>query len=405
MLNKNYLLLYLVTIVIFLGMELFTMTILISVFNETGSTLQAVGALICRTLPAFFLGPIAGVLADRMPKKWVLFGMNGIRMLLTLGVYLLLQRSTELPVFTIYLILTALSTAEVFHNPARLALIPSVVPYDKLVTANSAMMIAMQMMLGVSTILGAYLLESGTATLDQIALGIMGLFTIATISPLLIETPYQKAPSTEKNTESIWESVKSGWSYLNQHPIAKPLTIMEAIEHVPHGIWSGALMLAFTTRILNGTTTDWGYVITSFFIGMVIGSVATLLLKGMLTNSPGWLIIINALASGVLTLAYAQSNTVLFAIVIAFFFGPPFAIRDVAQDTLLQATVDEGQLGRVFATREMIRSSVFMSSAIFFAWISDFTPLRAIYFFGGIIYLLTALYAIQNKALRKSKMP
>ena len=85
-------------------------------------------------------------------------------------------------------------------------------------------------------------------------------------------------------------------------------------------------------------------------------------------------------------------------------FGPPAAIRDVAQDSLLQSTVEKGQLGRVYATREMLRNMVFMFAGIFFAWLSDFVPIRMIYVAGGIIYMLTGFYALSNKSLRESKM-
>jgi hypothetical protein len=45
-----------------------------------------------------------------------------------------------------------------------------------------------------------------------------------------------------------------------------------------------------------------------------------------------------------------------------------------------------------------------MFAGIFFAWLSDFVPIRMIYVTGGIIYLLTGFYALSNKALRESKL-
>ena len=46
-----------------------------------------------------------------------------------------------------------------------------------------------------------------------------------------------------------------------------------------------------------------------------------------------------------------------------------------------------------------------MFASIFFAWLSDnLVPIRMIYVTGGIIYMLTGLYALSNKALRESKM-
>jgi len=71
---------------------------------------------------------------------------------------------------------------------------------------------------------------------------------------------------------------------------------------------------------------------------------------------------------------------------------------------LLQSTVEEQQLGRVYATREMLGNAVFMFAGNFFAWLSDFMSIRIIYTMGGVMYILTGFYALNNKVLRKSGM-
>ena len=87
------------------------------------------------------------------------------------------------------------------------------------------------------------------------------------------------------------------------------MTIMETIEHVPHGIWTGALMLAFTTLALNGSTTDWGYQVTGYFTGMIVGSLAALAIGDWLSRYPGWIIVGTALLAGFLTFTFAFSPT------------------------------------------------------------------------------------------------
>jgi len=163
-------------------------------------------------------------------------------------------------------------------------------------------------------------------------------------------------------------------------------------------------MLAFTTRALQGDASDWGYQATGYFTGMILGSLGALAINDWLRRYPGRFIVVNACVSGLFTLAYAGSQAVWMAVAWAFVFGPPAAIRDVAQDSLLQGTVEGGQLGRVYATREMLRNVAFMFAGIFFAWLSDFVPIRMIYVTGGIIYMLTGFYALSNKALREGKM-
>ncbi|MGB1253344.1 MAG: MFS transporter [Candidatus Promineifilaceae bacterium] len=402
--NRNFILLWLVSIFTTLGIELFTITILVTVFEQTGSTLQAAVASAARFLPAFVLGPVAGVLVDRFRRKNVLVGMDIIRAVLIFGAIGLLGSSGVLAIVPSYLILFGLSSGEVFHGPARLALIPSLVQQDELVRANSIIMVTRQVMMALSYTMGGWLVLY--VPLRQLAIGIVVVFLLAIVCALMMVVPQRvEIEGGENSAEMTFlESLRSGWIYLSKHPIARPLTIMETVEHVPHGIWTSALILTFATVALNGTTAEWGYIATSYFSGMIIGSVAALALNDWLKRYPGRIIVVNACLSGFLTFAFASSPNVTFAVAMGLLFGPPFAIRDVAQDSLLQSTVAEGQLGRIYATRETLRSAVFVFAGLFFAWLSEYVPIRMIYVIGGGIYLLTGFYALSNKSLRESRM-
>ena len=400
--NRNFLFLWFVNIATTLAIELFAVTILVTVFEQTGSTLQAAGTMVSRTLPAFLLGPIAGVLVDRFARKNVLISMDLIRIALIGITIWLLQGDEEVPVLGVYLIMAGLSAAGVFHQPARLALIPSLVTQEQLVKANSFILASNQIVLAVAFTVGGWLILA--LPLHQIAWGVIVLFILAVLSAVLMVVHQRPGEEDAVERESFFRSFLSGWYYLRRHPLARPLTVMETFEHLPHGIWTGALMLAFTIQALQGEAPDWGYQATGYFAGMIVGSLGALSISGWLGRYPGWIIIINAFASGLFTLVYAGSQTVWMAVVMSFVFGPPSAVRDVAQDSLLQATVEGGQLGRVYATREMLRSVVFMFAGVFFAWLSDFVPVRLVYFIGGVLYLLTGLYALSNRALRESRM-
>ena len=69
----------------------------------------------------------------------------------------------------------------------------------------------------------------------------------------------------------------------------------------------------------------------------------------------------------VLTFAYAASASVVVAVLVSMAFGPPFALRDVAQDSLLQTSVSADMLGRVYALREMFARMAFLVGGLLFA--------------------------------------
>jgi MFS family permease len=400
--NRQFLYLWLVNIAATMALEVFSVTILVTVFKQTESTLQTAGTMVSRTLVAFLLGPIAGVLVDRYPRKNVLIVMDLVRLALVGAAVWFLLGDVAVPVAGVYLILAGLSAADAFHRPARLALIPSLVPRRQLVRANSFMLASNQIILAISYTVGGWLII--VAPLRQIALGVGVLFALAVLLAARIVVPKPRDDEGTGNRETFWHSFLSGWGYLRRHAIARPLIVMETMEHIPHGIWTGALMLAFTFKALGGTAPDWGYQVTGYFAGMILGSLGGLAISGWLRRYPGRIIAVNALAAGLLTLAYASSQAVWIAVAFAFIFGPPQALRDIAQDALLQSSVEDSQLGRVYATREMLLNISFMFAGLFFAWLSDLVPVRMIYVTGGIIYILTGFYALGNKALRESRM-
>ena len=90
LLNLSFWRLCLVNLSATLALELFTITVMVMVFTQTESALQATGAMVIRTLPMVLFGPIAGVMVDRFSRKYILSITDLIRLLMvTLTVFLL----------------------------------------------------------------------------------------------------------------------------------------------------------------------------------------------------------------------------------------------------------------------------------------------------------------------------
>src|SRR5215213_4181442 len=113
----------------FNGVALFTLLL-----SLTGSG-EAVGyILILKLLPTFVVGPLAGVAADRYDRKKIMIATDMLRGFLVLG-FLLVRRPDQ--VWIVYA-LTAFEVAiAAFFEPARSAVIPSIVSRRELISANA----------------------------------------------------------------------------------------------------------------------------------------------------------------------------------------------------------------------------------------------------------------------------
>ncbi|MEA3335802.1 MAG: MFS transporter [Chloroflexota bacterium] len=400
--NRNFALLWLSQIISKLGDIFWSVAIMVTIFARTGSALQTVGVMVAAALPAFFLGPVAGVLVDRYPRKQVMITMDMVRAALV-GILLITSTRGDLNIWIIYLIVAGLSIASTFFEPARLAILPSLVSKDDLVRANGLVMSTNQATYALGYALGGVMVLA-IEFQTMIAVDFVS-FLLAALAVAFIAVP-EREREKQKQTQRLpmHRAVADGLSYLRNHKLARPLVTMEILEHFPHAIWSSALMLVFTTEALNAGPEFWGFQSSIYFGGMFVGALLAAAMSTRLSRRPGWAIIGNAFLFSGLTIGYALSPSLTFTLFLCFFFGPTSAIRDVSQDSLLQSQVDPMVMGRVYATRNMFSNLAFMLAGLSFAWMADQTNVRWVYLIGGMLYFGTALFALSSSTIRNSQI-
>src|SRR5690349_20793652 len=100
----------------------------------TGSAASIAGFMVAQMLPGLLLGPAAGVLVDRLPRKAVMIGADLARAVIALGLLALRGPGT---VWVAYTCVAGLSTFSAFFEPARIATLPNITSKEELVTANA----------------------------------------------------------------------------------------------------------------------------------------------------------------------------------------------------------------------------------------------------------------------------
>ena len=396
--NRNFRLLWLAQIAATLGTELYNVAVIVTVFQGTGSVLQTTGVVVARMAPSLFLGQMAGALVDRYPRRLVMLTVNLFRATIIAVTAMLPSVWVSIP-WVGYCVVVALAVAEILYLPAQRALTPTLVEPSKLVSANSLIYTATPLTQGISRALGALILLLGfgaVITADLL------LFVVAAILIFLIQSEETlRPPTTIGRSRSLLGDALDGLRYLGGHPLARSLVTLECLEFWPHGIWTSALMLVFTERALHAGMQEWGWQGATFFVGQVAGSLFALSATRWMERIPGRLIILNGFLMFALTLVYSLTSTLWLAIAVCFLFGPPSALRDVSQDSLLQSNVEGEMLGRIYATKQMLNNLSFMIASLLFGWLADSASIRIVYLIGAILYLCAALYAVSRQQLRQ----
>src|SRR5882724_7216077 len=132
--NANFRRMWLAQIVSEIGDWFYTLAIYSLLLELTGRASSVALALIVQVLPQTFIGPVAGVINDRVRRKRVMITADLIRMVIVLAMLLVRSRSTVWMVYPLLLLETLMAA---FFEPARTAVIPNIAPREDVLLANT----------------------------------------------------------------------------------------------------------------------------------------------------------------------------------------------------------------------------------------------------------------------------
>jgi len=232
------------------------------------------GVFIARLLPAVFLGPIAGVLADRFDRRRLMVIVDILRAALYISIPIV---HTYIWLYTAMILVECLT---LFWSPAKEASVPNLVPKEKLENANQVSLLAAYGTAPIAAILFSLLtLVSGaiaaispllpTSSVD-IALYINALsflFAAWTIRGLK-EIPKGAASKSETNSK-VGQSLVRGWKSVSDSKIIRGLIIGMV------GAFSAAGAVIGLARTfvgdLGGGDAAYGVLFGAVFTGLAIG--------------------------------------------------------------------------------------------------------------------------------------
>ena len=232
------------------------------------------GVFIARLLPAVFLGPIAGVIADRIDRRMLMVVADVIRFALYISIPIVNNY------FWLYTATILVECVSLFWSPAKDASVPNLVPKEKLESANQVSLFAAYgtapIAAGVFAILALFSSAIASAfpsfkgTSIDIALYINALsfaFSAWTIFHLH-EIP-KRHESAKKADSSVGKSLIEGYKAVSSSKIIRGLIV----GMIGAFIAAGAVIGLARTFVgdLGGGDAGYGVLFGSVFTGLAIG--------------------------------------------------------------------------------------------------------------------------------------
>ncbi len=319
-----------------------TIASVILVNRYTDSGLAVGGLFLARALPPFLFGPIAGVVADRFSRKAVLIATDGLRALIVLGFLLVDSADT---VWLIYALSIAQFVVSAFFEPARAAIVPSLVARDELLAANTLSSITWSAMLALGATVGGL---TAAAFGAQTALVIDSLsFVVSALLVLRIAAAQPTAGPTGHSNG--WADFVAGLQYVRRHPNVGLLTLVKALGQFGNLDIIAAVYAERVFRVGQDGAVTLGLMFAVHGIGAVLGP-----LIGNALGDRGARALYRAITGGFLLiplgwLFLGASPTLELALIGSLLRGMGGSINWTYSDVLLQMSVPDRFLGRVFA--------------------------------------------------------
>lgn len=317
--------------------------------NYATANFAIAGVFIARLLPAVFLGPIAGVIADRFDRRKLMV----IADILRGGFYV------SIAVFQNYYWLYAatilVECITLFWSPAKEASVPNLVPKEKLEAANQVSLlaaygtapIAAGLFSVLALITGAFsalfpFLDNKTTDVALYINAVSFLYT-AWIVYRMEEIP--KGAASSKGGENIAKSLLEGWRFVSQSKIVRGLIVGMVGAFMAAGAVIG-LARTFVSD-LGGGDAAYGVLFGSVFTGLALGigfgpRVLSQFSKRRLFGA-------SLAIAGFFLVALALISNLVIAIMVTIILGAFSGISWVTGFTMLGMEVENEVRGRTFA--------------------------------------------------------
>ncbi len=226
-------------------------------------------------LPLIIISPIAGVFIDRWNRKAIIAISDSMQALITFWLLLVFFFGTEQVVIVI-LINSLRGVCQAFHFPTVKAIIPIMIPKDKLSRMNAIDFLFNGIVQMAGPAIGAVL---NTLFPIHIILWVdIITFFIAIIPLILIKIPHVSERNDKKESFSFMKDLKMGFKILRKVPGLLILVIFISVINFL-GQPFGVLLPLYVKSIHFGDALDLAFIMVLMQIGMIVGAIITSLKK------------------------------------------------------------------------------------------------------------------------------
>lgn len=344
-------------------------------------------------LPQIAVSIFAGVWADRYSRKLLIIFADAMTALSTLVLAILFLMGYQ-DIWLMFIVSGVRSLGAGIQTPAVNALLPQIVPQDRLARINGINTTVLTLIMLVSPAVSGALMSF--AAIEAIFFIDVVTAAIAISIMLALKVPLHKK-AAEKQTTGYLDDLKAGMKYTLEHKFVRSLLVFYMV------FFFLVTPVAFLTPLLVARTFGeevWRLTANEmfYFAGSIAGGLAFATWGGFKNRI--FSITVASISFGLLTAALGFSK--IFWIYLVFMFlegvGMPFFSNPIT--VLLQEKVDMDMQGRVFGILQIVSSTAMPLGMVVFGPLADAVSIELLLIITGVLMAVVGVSIPYNKGFR-----
>jgi MFS family permease len=308
-------------------------------YELTSSAVLLGLAGLARAAPTIALALVGGAVADRLPRRAMLYCTESLMLVNSLAIGVLAW-SASLEYWHLYVLSFVNGTLSAFSVPARQALFAGLVPKSAMQSAVTFNAVAVRCGVLLGPAIGGAALAYGSYALPfwlnaASFIGMLAALAAMRLSPM---------PTRESAPSTLWQGMREGLQFVWDHA---PLRVALALE-VVSGLFGHNLTLItiIAKDVLRTDAQGLGWLLSALGAG---GMCAMLfMVVAQLTRHMRVILYAGAVYCALLA-AFAMSPWLTVSVVVLFLLGTCDGIWGVNRNTLAQTLVPDALRGRVMS--------------------------------------------------------
>lgn len=361
---------------------------------KTGSASLMTVSILAAFLPQIVISLFAGVWADRYNRKLLIISsdlLTGVSTLV-LAIYFLMGHES---ITLIFIISAIRSVGSGIQTPAVGAILPQIVPMEKMTRINGInSALTSVMMLLSPAVAGIFFATLGfgyTLLLDVVTAAL----AVGILSFLKVRTYQRKVKEGDESLkEGTLSELKAGLFYTRNNKLISRILIFYAVFFfmVSPAAFLTPIMIArsFGAEVWRLTANEMIWTAGAIFGGIIVAWLGEFRDKIRI-------LAISTISFGITFILLGLSTNFIFYLCVMFASGIFLPFFSTAETVLILENVEEHMLGRVYSIVQIIISAVMPLGMLLFGPLGDVISIESILIGTGICILLLTPFIWRTK--------